>query len=627
MLGWIPAADEEVPQWEWVNPLPQGHDLNSITTGANLIVAVGGNGTILVSDDGDTWNILGASTGYALNDVAYGNGRFVAVGGATGFEGSPGLGVYLSSTDGWDWDETHRTEYFTPEAVNWNGTQFVAVGRAGRVLVSPDGETWADHDLAVAEWEMVDLVWDGIRYLAVGQENFFTGGNSAFTSTNGTSWERLSLDDGCYPNALAWRDGRYVAVGGVWPGQPCVLTSENGQAWDRVSWEVAGYLQDVTQINAEFWAVGVSGLVASSPDGCSWVFHDRPTGGDLLGLTWTGNDFFTVGEDGMLLSSPTGLDWEFLSSRALGFSHLVEINEVAEGENTFVGVGDYGVIISSPDGASWVQRPSPAAGYLHAVDWTEFGFFAAGDYGIIRSSSGSSWSQALFNSEIRFDDVASGAGKLVAVGWNPSSSSRQTVVATSTDGLVWSYSWLAFEGPLHAVEWTGSRFVAVGSFGLQFESVDGTTWDPRPLDESITLRDLAWSGDRLVAIGGISGVGPLVMTSTGGLNWETVTPPGGVKFDFDDVHWMGNRFVAVGKSVGDSVFFSTDGTSWASESTGTALRLIAVGGNESTVFAFGRGDNIVRRKKPFPYTVSPRRPSGRVLPASIPKVGASRPIP
>jgi hypothetical protein len=140
------------------------------------------------------------------------------------------------------------------------------------------------------------------------------------------------------------------------------------------------------------------------------------------------------------------------------------------------------------------------------------------------------------------------------------------------------------------------------------------SWVRQPLDELIELRDLAWNGDRLVAIGGVSGVGPLMMTSSGDLEWEVVTPPEGVGFDFDDVLWTGDRFVAVGGGNDDSVAFSSDGVSWSSEATGTGLGLIAVGGDEQTVFGFSLGDRIIKRKAQFGYRAPPRRPYARRSP-------------
>jgi len=59
-----------------LNGVAYGKDLN----GNGLFVAVGGGGTILTSPDGITWTLQTSGTSNTLYGIAYGNGRFVAVG-------------------------------------------------------------------------------------------------------------------------------------------------------------------------------------------------------------------------------------------------------------------------------------------------------------------------------------------------------------------------------------------------------------------------------------------------------------------------------------------------------------------------------------------------------------------
>jgi hypothetical protein len=51
-----------------------------ITYGNGLFVAVGSEGTILISPDGRSWTKQNSGTTKHLHAVAYGNGLFVAVG-------------------------------------------------------------------------------------------------------------------------------------------------------------------------------------------------------------------------------------------------------------------------------------------------------------------------------------------------------------------------------------------------------------------------------------------------------------------------------------------------------------------------------------------------------------------
>jgi photosystem II stability/assembly factor-like uncharacterized protein len=58
-------------QWEWLNPKPQGNNLNSIESiDENNIIAVGDYGTILkTSNGGDNWDIIESGINNNLNSV------------------------------------------------------------------------------------------------------------------------------------------------------------------------------------------------------------------------------------------------------------------------------------------------------------------------------------------------------------------------------------------------------------------------------------------------------------------------------------------------------------------------------------------------------------------------------
>lgn len=56
-------------------------------------------------------------------------------------------------------------------------------------------------------------------------------------SGDGATWESTDsiFTGGAYVYDLDWRDGRFIAVGGIGPGRPMVWTSENGSSWDELS--------------------------------------------------------------------------------------------------------------------------------------------------------------------------------------------------------------------------------------------------------------------------------------------------------------------------------------------------------------------------------------------------------
>ncbi len=232
--------------WEWANPLPQGHNLVAADAGNGVVVAVGRQGSIVASSDGLNWQVVHVNSEYWLADVAWGNGRFVAVSAADdpgSWEGAPGLGVVLSSDDGYHWIERHRIEYRSLEAVHWNGSVFVAVGNGGTSVTSSDGLSWSEHQLGDKMGYLWDLDWTGLEFVAVGVDNPFEGGASVFFSPEGVTWQRQPFGPGFAPLAVAFGGNHYVIVGGRWPGQAVIAASEDGLTWDEVSWEVGGGVQ------------------------------------------------------------------------------------------------------------------------------------------------------------------------------------------------------------------------------------------------------------------------------------------------------------------------------------------------------------------------------------------------
>ena len=219
----------------------------------------------------------------------------------------------------------------------------------------------------------------------------------------------------------------------------------------------------------------------------------------------------------------------------------------------------------------------------------------------------------LYDTDVALFDVAWNGSVFVAVGWNPAPGDGRALAATSPDGLDWSYQWIDTGGAvLMAVRWTGSRFVAVGTHGVNLTSPDGISWSQHPLDEQFSLRDMEWNGDRLVAVGKHSNTGRLILSSTDGVIWQECLLPDIHGSDFFDVTWTGARFLAVSRPLGDVIFSSRDGIDWSTETTGTGLRLVSIGGDERMLHATGMGGRMIRRVQHLP---APRKPGRRVSPA------------
>jgi hypothetical protein len=88
-------------------------------------------------------------------EVVYGNGMFVAVGG----------GLIVSSIDGQEWTVEHAVAESTYlSGVTWNGSMFVAVG-SHWIFTSLDGKNWTGQNVDTAFYGFQRTVIAGISAL------------------------------------------------------------------------------------------------------------------------------------------------------------------------------------------------------------------------------------------------------------------------------------------------------------------------------------------------------------------------------------------------------------------------------------------------------------------------------
>ena len=129
----------------------------------------------------------GGHSDFLYRAVAFGNGRFVAVGGW-------GHGIVSVSTDGKNWSpkvDLHSSLNLvsgTNKSAGWLSgitfglNQFVAVSGEGRLYTSPDGMNWNSISLDAGTHSLRKIVFTGNGFLATGDSAFW-----AF-SADGKSW-------------------------------------------------------------------------------------------------------------------------------------------------------------------------------------------------------------------------------------------------------------------------------------------------------------------------------------------------------------------------------------------------------------------------------------------------------
>lgn len=285
-------------------------DLTLPRAAAEEWVAVGYGGRRMISTDGLTWTVTaewaenGGDDSNNLMSVAYGKGKYVAVGGG-GFARDKQAGHILVSTDGRTWREVLKVANRVNPVV-FDGSRFVAGGPDRTLLYSDDGETWqtgaqvaADGFPGWAMWFRHGAFGNGV-YVFLGeggrQKEFYW----CVTSQDGTTADfRRDLP---HLRGLAFGSGRFVAV-----GHGVIVTSSNGRDWEKQTRPDDEKLDWLVWTGREFLA-GAGKQCLASPDGLSWQPRTLAPQGRVL---WSdGTRFIASSWPGKMAFSADGKTWQ-----------------------------------------------------------------------------------------------------------------------------------------------------------------------------------------------------------------------------------------------------------------------------------------------------------------------------
>jgi hypothetical protein len=256
--------------------------VRGIAYGGGKWVAVSNNttsgGKIAYSTDGTSWTAVTDTTfrNASIYAIAYGNGTFVAVGQsgrmATSTDGVTWTAVTYTSSTFWQYYSGSENKQVTASiyGIAYGNGKFVAVGSGGgKMAYSADATSWTALSTISTTFDNAISI-NGIAYgngmfVAVG-----SSGKMAY-STDGASWTAVSnstfgntIDIG----AIAYGNGKFVAVGEY--GR--MATSANGASWTAVG--TASNTSDIYAIaygNGMFVAGGEYGKMAYSTDGATWT--------------------------------------------------------------------------------------------------------------------------------------------------------------------------------------------------------------------------------------------------------------------------------------------------------------------------------------------------------------------
>ncbi len=328
----------------------------------------GGNGG---SDNGNGSN--GGNDGISLiTSIAYGNGKFIAVGGTIGYEI-----IIAYSADGVNWTKAASHPFGTGliNSVAWGNGKFVAVGSGSndkRVIAnSTDGVIWTEVTTAVfPNRDIYVIVWGADKFVIAGQYGSHSG--MAY-SADGVTWADVpntsnALGSSVVIEQLGWGDGKFVA------GTNNMAYSTDGITWTKAannpfgavmidSHVASGNIYDFAWGNGKYVAVGyyntpiagyqnTNGRIAYSTDANNWAVAEDTTFGKttVFTVTWGNGRFVAGGIGGKMAYSTDGVTWTAVANSKFGDA---VIRDIAWGNDKFVAVGSQSKIAYSTDGIIW----------------------------------------------------------------------------------------------------------------------------------------------------------------------------------------------------------------------------------------------------------------------------------
>jgi hypothetical protein len=408
-------------------------------------------GSAMVSA-GPLTSIGGVSAKTWMAQVAYGNGRFVAV--------ADDYGANWYSDDGIKWQAASAAFMSVQRALTFAQGLFVSVGDNQAIATSPDGVSWTARRSGSAAFSPVlsedylGVYGDAKSFLASSSWGTIaksSDGGSQWTDTGDAGNEDVTL------TAVADTPSGLVAVGEL----GTVRTSLDGISWLSRKTDVSGWIWGVSATPMGVVAVGESGLVMVSSDLAAWKVLDPVMDKTLTSVAAGDGHVVAVGDDGTVITSDDCQTWT-LAATSLS-SNLIS---VAYGQARFVAVGQNGAVATSPDGQAWKSGVSGVTANLNDIVFKDGRFVVAGGAGtILTSTDGTTWTRQSTGTTSNLFGVTALNNGLLAVG-------DRGMALVSTDGAHWNVSTTPTQEILYGCAGRESTFVAVGSSNTTMWTAD-----------------------------------------------------------------------------------------------------------------------------------------------------------
>jgi hypothetical protein len=251
------------------------------------------SGSTMVSEDGLSWT----SSGDCMLSKIADNGRILV-----GID--PGNLKVYSSEDGRTWTLRKSTASFDGMVdVAWNGERFVAIGEAKTLWTSTNGIDWDVPDLGSSPvGDLRALGWNGSSWLV--EAEF-----SSFASTDGKNWIRTGAGDWEATSGIAWRGALVVGTGSSTYDNFHISTTIDGLKWTSTKLQgpnagVNGRFTGFHDLGDTLYALTNRAILYRTGDVKNWQ-PERFTGNAIEAMAHADGLLVAVGDNSNIWTRPT----------------------------------------------------------------------------------------------------------------------------------------------------------------------------------------------------------------------------------------------------------------------------------------------------------------------------------
>ena len=312
---------------KWVPVITGSNEtLSKIIYANGRYMAVGNDGVIAHSVDGDNWTSLKPHATDSLMALMYQNGDYFAA-------GNNGIVLRGSSSETdivtWERMQVAITEPVTRTNPLYDYYDFVPSGESGFLLVG-------SKDAMVVYDEYEDEIGLEIEWMDFTPDN----GTAVVRKVDNTSSVQVAVGQNMLLRFMESPDDN--REGEAEPTEPVWTTwTFNGEDSNLHLYGAASFSKEISETLKEerYVVVGDDGLIFTSTTGKTWTKVDSPTEESLYSVHWIDGRFYAVGEKGTLISSEDGEEWK---KHLLAGEPEFDFYDIAKGPAGLIIVGQNG---------------------------------------------------------------------------------------------------------------------------------------------------------------------------------------------------------------------------------------------------------------------------------------------